>query len=136
PSDEWPASAGHGDYGSCADCTTQSSRSPRLSPPFVYSRWRLPALIETAWCVCRARNAPKHAAEDEVVDRTEQVPVSEADISGWIEDGGLAGLGSSRAVGADLELQPEPSGDLHLRSEAQDAISLQTFHAPEVDRVA
>src|SRR5215469_15272681 len=82
------------------------------------------------------RDASKHAAEHEVMYRAEDVPIEDADISGWVELGGLTDMRPASVVGSDLELQPQPPGDLHLGGESQELIRLDAFDAPEVDGVS
>src|SRR5271155_643897 len=83
----------------------------------------------------RPLDASQHPSEDAVVDGGEQVPVGEADIAERVKDGRLTNHGLPPR-GIDFELQPQPSGDLHLRRQAQQMARLQALDAPEVDRVA
>src|SRR5581483_8142777 len=73
--------------------------------------------------------------EDATVQRVERIPVCEPDHPARIKDRRLANM---RAVmpRRDFELQPEPTGDLHLGSEPEQSSGLETLDAPEVDGVA
>src|SRR5947209_320718 len=83
-----------------------------------------------------AADASEHPAEDELMDGTEQVPVGQPDAAGGIEHRGLANLDAAILVRIDLELQPQPAGDPHLRRQAQPTPRLERLDPPEVDRVA
>jgi hypothetical protein len=76
----------------------------------------------------------EHAAEDAAVDGVEGVPVDQADDSGGIEHRGLAHRGTLRVL-IDLELQPQPAGDQHLRLQAEQSVGFEAFHAPEIQGV-
>jgi hypothetical protein len=71
-----------------------------------------------------------------MVDGEEDVPVGESDDPGGIEHRGLADVRAPALIGPDLELQPEAAGNLHLGRQAQEAVSLETFDSPEINRVA
>jgi hypothetical protein len=52
-----------------------------------------------------------------------------------MEDRGLADAGASLRIRVHLELQPQSSGDLHLRRQTKQPGSFEALDAPEVDRV-
>jgi hypothetical protein len=66
-----------------------------------------------------APDAAQRAREEEVVEGGEEVPVGRPDVPGWVEHGGLADLRAVAFAGSDLELQPQPPGDLRLGGETQ-----------------
>src|ERR1700731_3437842 len=86
--------------------------------------------------LCCSSDARKHPAEHEVMDRAEDVPIRQADVPGGIKHRGLSDLRGLRAIGADLELKPKLPRDLHLGSEAQQAVVFKALDTPEVDRVS
>src|SRR5690242_1315844 len=73
-------------------------------------------------CAC---DPAQHPAEDHLMDRAEEIPVDEPDVSGGVEHRGLAQVRSTVLIRVYLELQPQPPWDLHLGHEAQDAVSLE-----------
>jgi hypothetical protein len=83
----------------------------------------------------RVRDAAQQPAEDKMVNRAEEIPVGKAHVSGGVEHGRLVDVRSPVVIRRNLELQPQASWDLHFRREAEEAVPLDPFHPPEVDRV-
>ena len=82
----------------------------------------------------RPCDALEHTSEDDLVNGAEEVPVRQSHVSRGVEHRGLANA-RSWAVLVHLELQPQPSRNLHLCGETQQPSLLKGLDAPEVDGV-
>jgi peroxiredoxin len=81
-------------------------------------------------------DAFRHIAEDERVERRDPVPIQVAEDSAWLEEGGLAQRRAARGIGQCFELKPGFAGQPHLGAQAEQAVRLPGFDAPEVHGVA
>src|SRR5437763_15933046 len=112
------ASTHSGPLGTCQTPRPSSGiRLPSASVRTHPSAVSASVVIESSWSIRGAGSADtsQHAAEHELVDGAEQIPVEHPNVSGGIEDRGLAHLGAAVTVGGDLELEPKSAWDPHLR---------------------
>ena len=77
----------------------------------------------------------EHALEDPAVQRVDAVPVGQTEQADRIEHGRLMDRRPT-VVGLDLELEPGPAGQLHLRGQTKQASRLERLDPPAVHGVA
>lgn len=71
-------------------------------------------------------------AEDELVERVQEVPVEDARKPDRLEEGGLDETGAA-ILGPRLPLQSGPPRDFHLGAQPQEVRRLDRLDAPEVE---
>src|SRR6201996_3553984 len=106
------------------------ARNPETWEPRTTSKTR-----SVVWALHGAADAAQHAAEHQLVDGAEQVPVRQPDVARRIEHRRLTDFDGAGAVGFDLELQPQTTRDLHLGGEAKAPPGIDGFNPPEVDGI-
>ncbi len=81
-----------------------------------------------------ALDAVEHAAEDDVVQRDDRVPVGQAEQAAGLEQRRLAERAVGVVDGGDLEFQLRLTGEFHFGAERQTAVPGDAGDAPEVER--